>query len=732
MLHAEVKNASKQMVGRRKKLHWGVDLAIIATVAILAALLFQASTSSSAYAAPSDNYYLFDFAGKIRKGNVSVNGANVQESGGVLRVNAAANQTAYITFSPNNSLLGAGSWNLSDYALTEIVVRNSGTKSARVRCMLASDGYNDWSNSSFLEGFIPSGQVKTLRVYLYRETISQAKHPELLVFDECARLGLYKAMYGLPGGFQTHWHNVDASEIRFLRMTLFSTDVDQRLEILSISGAKYIVPAEMKEKGNAFFPFIDQFGQYKHADWPGKTHDESDLKRAAESEAKDLSERPGPKEFNKYGGWTKGPKLRATGSFRTEKIGAYWWLVDPDGKLFWSFGSNCLNVRGGGTFVDRRENYFEGLPKDNSPLAKYYLNGGVKRFEFLSANRCRKYGENWDKTVADLDLRRLRSWGMNTVGAWSDNTAYLAGKAAYTKIIEPRVADLQYHCPDPFDDELRSALKASFAEEKETTAKDPWCIGYFVYNERDFSDINLLYQRVMIRPATTTAAKRALIEDLKAKYRTISALNDAWGSSFASWDSMAVGNESYNQSAARNDAADFYRHYIEKFYEVCRSELKAVAPDKLYLGSRFHKHNDDIIASAGKYCDVISYNLYRDDLSGFRLNIVDKPIMATEFSFGALDRGMFWTGLGPASDQEDRAGLFKQYVMSALQNPQFVGAHWFCWASPSATGREDGENGQIGMIDFCDSPYVETVRATRELGDAIYRVRVERAKADLR
>jgi hypothetical protein len=91
---------------------------------------------------------------------------------------------------------------------------------------------------------------------------------------------------------------------------------------------------------------------------------------------------------------------------------------------------------------------------------------------------------------------------------------------------------------------------------------------------------------------------------------------------------------------------------------------------------------------------------------------------------------LFWTGLGPASDQDDRAALFKQYVTSALKNPQFVGTHWFCWLPPAATAREDGENGQIGLVDLCDNPYAETIQALRELGDTLYKTRVDRALSD--
>ena len=61
-----------------------------------------------------------------------------------------------------------------------------------------------------------------------------------------------------------------------------------------------------------------------------------------EPEAKDLAEHPGPEDWDQYGGSLNGPQLKATGFFRTEKVNGKWWLVDPDGQLFFSHGMDCV------------------------------------------------------------------------------------------------------------------------------------------------------------------------------------------------------------------------------------------------------------------------------------------------------------------------------------------------------------------------------------------------------
>jgi hypothetical protein len=53
-----------------------------------------------------------------------------------------------------------------------------------------------------------------------------------------------------------------------------------------------------------------------------------------------------------------------------------------------------------------------------------------------------------------------------------------------------------------------------------------------------------------------------------------------------------------------------------------------------------------------------------------------------------------------------------------------VGAHWFQYQDQATTGRGDGENYQIGLVDVCDRPYPETIRACREVGYRLYGIRL--------
>jgi beta-galactosidase GanA len=213
------------------------------------------------------------------------------------------------------------------------------------------------------------------------------------------------------------------------------------------------------------------------------------------------------------------------------------------------------------------------------------------------------------------------------------------------------------------------------------------------------------------------------IADLKAKYADVEKLNQSWGTQHASWDALLQSREAPDKSRANGDLAAFYTHTAEQYFRTVREAIKAVAPNQLYLGCRFAWVNARAAAAAAKYCDVVSYNLYQPNVADFKFNGgADVPLIIGEFHFGALDRGLFHTGLVPVATQQARAEAYKEYVRSARRHPQFVGCHWFQYCDEPTTGRTyDEENYQIGFVDVADTPYAETIAASREVGNELYR-----------
>ena len=115
------------------------------------------------------------------------------------------------------------------------------------------------------------------------------------------------------------------------------------------------------ERGR-FFPLIDEFGQYRHADWPGKIHGLSELRPNKAPRPTTWRSIRGQRTWDTYGGWKAGPQLAATGRFRTEKRDGKWWLVDPEGRLFWSHGIDCVDTSWSTTPITDRRQWFAGCP----------------------------------------------------------------------------------------------------------------------------------------------------------------------------------------------------------------------------------------------------------------------------------------------------------------------------------------------------------------------------------
>jgi hypothetical protein len=271
-----------------------------------------------------------------------------------------------------------------------------------------------------------------------------------------------------------------------------------------------------------------------------------------------------------------------------------------------------------------------------------------------------------------------------------------------------------------FEDEAKRAIGATVGG----AAGDPWCVGYFVDNEIAWGDEFSLGAETMASPADQPA-KRVMVEDLKAKYGTIDALNAQWGTDHASWEALLEHNGEPDRAKAADDLRAFTTRTADRYFKTIREAVKEVAPNQLYLGCRFAWVNPLAVAEAVKYCDVVSYNLYQRSVADFRLPVdADVPLIIGEFHFGALDRGLFHTGLVPVASQEERAAAYMDYVQGALRHPQFVGTHWFQFMDESTTGRTlDGENYQIGLVDVADTPYPETIAAVRDAGYGMYAYR---------
>ena len=621
------------------------------------------------------------------------------------------------------------SWKLSDYHYLTANVFNPGPSEIMVEIRLDANG---WGSQGTM---IPPGGARTLRTNIPQRI------PEYY-----ARKII--GMYNLPGGILKSDRVADS--IHKISFLVSCPPKNAILIISDIQGEGEVTFPAKAEMDGDFFPLLDEFGQYRHADWPLKIHGLAEMKASVEEEKADLEAHPRPAEWDQFGGWLNGPRLEATGHFRTEKVNGKWWLVDPEGYLFWSHGMGSVAIGGGSAIITDREFYFTDLPdsvqysefyrtRRSAPFG-YYRDKVMKSFDFIAWNMMQKYGEDWKEQGIELAARRLGGWGQNTFGAWTSPEVFLPGKVPYAPIIMIGSKRLEgstghwYKFIDPFDASMVGNLTRKIkAIEKSTT--DPYCIGYFVDNEFTWGDSASMANWTLASPPDQSA-KIAMQAFLKEKYQDIQALNQYWGSDYGSWDDFLTTTGSVNY--VNDDTREFTRLFIVKYFENVLGTIRTLAPGKLYLGPRLDYHfypseknlnpwdsrNNWIVNLAAQYCDVVSFNRYRASACDLRPGDFDKPVIVGEWHHTPLEKSSFY--MSPDHFNESlamRAEKYEWFINSCINNKYIVGAHYFQYLDQPTVGRGDGENFSCGFLTICDRPYTEMIDISRETGRRMYQMR---------
>jgi hypothetical protein len=547
----------------------------------------------------------------------------------------------------------------------------------------------------------------------------------------------------------------------------------ERIAVLRIWMSKPVMPTTLvfdnirPGPAMSYEKIVDRFGQSTRADWPGKVKSETDLKAQLKKERADLKARLALPDRDEYGGWAGGPLLEATGYFRTVNRDGRWWLVTPGGHLFFSLGLDSVNTSEGGTVVDGRERMFEWLPAQDDPLAAHYEAPRAREpagaetapppprsYNFYSANLERKYGGDWYGQWQEMTLARLRAWGFDTIGNWSDPRLTGLKRMPYTATLSVRgeLAELSNVPPfptlrmrDPFDPRFLETVDRSVRTLATERRGDPWLIGYYVDNElpwgfmrNDRTRHGLAFAALSLGPGSP--AKNALVNQLEARYGSIEKLNSAWSARLASWQELL--EKPYEPGseltpAMREDMGAFVKELARRYFSTVRAALRKYDPNHLYLGSRFAWlvredyawTTPEVLEAAAQSCDVISFNIYlpRLDARWDFVNRLNKPAIIGEFQIGAADRWLFHPGIVAVRDQAQRALMYQDYVRSVAEHPAFIGCHFFKYGDEPLAGRRDGENFNTGFTSVTDNVYAEMVAAARAVHAEVYRIRSRRA-----
>ncbi len=617
-------------------------------------------------------------------------------------------------------------WDLSAYTHIEIDVTNLSDTGVRLSSRIDSPSKGQGRESISGKVSLAPGESGTIIAEIDREFAAQLR---------TQLEGMQATPWGKRGD---HSDGLDPTQISQIQVFLITPKQPYRFSVDQIRATGTFDPASQVIP-EPFFPFVDRFGQYLHADWPGKVTTDRDLRDAADREASEVRASPRPPSWNKYGGWADGPQLEATGHFRSEKVQGVWHLIDPEGRLFFSLGVDAVRSNSA-TIIDQgRAPWFADAPWESDdpamtnflgeaqPRRSDYAKRTVKTFDFYQANLFRKYGEDWEAQWLDRTPARLMNWGFNTIANWSDPQLFEDTTIPYTHWVFINSAKLPWQkgdrnrISDPWHPMFKDELRRRIENMTKGTADDPWCIGYFLDNELSWGEEDHL-ARGLLKAKPDQNAKQELFKFLQTRYSDIADLNSAWQVDYASWDQAQQGESDPQTDAAREDLVAFNEQIVRTYYSTVSGMFKEMTPDKLYLGSRLAEYNAQVARVAAEYCDVVSFNVYRDTLAGWTpIPEFDRPIIIGEFHFGTNDRGAFNKGLVPASSTQDKADRFKTYVQSAVANPLVVGTHWFQLNDQPTTGRPlDGENHGIGFLSITDTPHAAMIEASRELAGQLY------------
>ena len=498
----------------------------------------------------------------------------------------------------------------------------------------------------------------------------------------------------------------------------------QWIQIASIVPEARIILKSIKLRGTFWESHqmvVDQFGQRKSKTWPGKIKSAEELIAAIEIE-KSLLGQDFDNRCDNFGGWIDGPVLEATGFFRVENHQGKYWFVTPEGRLMWSFGVTGVRPnapRVGATRITGREFLFEELPpKTGSDSICWTSEDDAS---FYTWNILRKYKDlqKWRETI----FRRLPSWGYNTIGNWSEPEILRQAKIPFTVSFTTTMTGRKsiQSIADVFDPEWATFVDSVLSEAGKWS-DNPWLLGYFTDNEAGWGNLDLLRNM----PLDSYSRERWL-EYLQGKYQTIHKLNAYWDVAFKEWSDVRDLMTAVDNNAFSNDYIEFETLFADEYFRVIATTLKKHDPCHLFLGCRFTRtiKPDHICQIAGKYCDVISVNVYAlkpdDDIMREWYSKTGRPVLIGEHHINlASDRQV--PALWGATGKEARREYYSNYVETWAKLPYSLGCHWYQFTDQEIMGRSsNGENQPIGLVDITDQPHQELIETARDLSLKIYK-----------
>lgn len=336
----------------------------------------------------------------------------------------------------------------------------------------------------------------------------------------------------------------------------------------------------------------------------------------------------------------------------------------------------------------------------------------------------------WVKNV----FSRLKKWNFNTVGCWSDEDL-LGKKFPFTYMLYiARGNPWEKVLDSVFTEDFEATVRLN-AQKAVKFKDDPDLIGYFLDNEMPWwgeygwraDGQKTLLEKYALQ-GVESANKQALKKFFEERYeKDIDKFDRAWASNLSSFEAflgpVTLSVKTRQQKAAANAWAGVV---AERYFAVTTKALREADPNHMILGVRFAGENPwEVVEACGKYCDVVSVNVYAKSgsadpslLDNFYAK-AQKPILLTEYSYSAMENQSGDPNTKGADvtvpTQKDRVEHYGRFARQLLDLPYIVGLHWFEWSDESPKGRFDGEDQNYGLVDTKDREYKLLTQAHTQL-----------------
>lgn len=380
----------------------------------------------------------------------------------------------------------------------------------------------------------------------------------------------------------------------------------------------------------------------------------------------------------------------ATGYFSVAKKNKTWYLVTPQGDPFYASGIDSVTTNGSGT------DQVTGQCPYCQTVAADYPNTAA-----------------W----ATATVAQLRSWGYNSLGAYSDD-GLLRTQMPY----EVQLSMGGSSSVDWFDPSFVTNADQVAATQVAPLANDPNVIGYFTDSELDWGPL--------LGNSQGYSFKTALQQYLQLP---------------AGSPGLAVAQR------YQGDPSGFLTALATRYFSVTTAAVRMYDTHHLILGVKAEGQEiePNLLKAAAPYVNVFSIEDYvlwpgfaqfadliwppylpvQPDLGNFASDF-NGPLMIGEYSFMASSPQTPSTVPGiylVAPNQQTRANEYENFVAPLYEDSQaLVGDDWFQYVDEPVNGRTgDGENDNFGMVDVNGHPYPEVASAAQMMHGVIAHQRLD-------